>query len=90
MDSFDWALAGTRGPTASEPLSCGVLPACRHDFLEHVVAEVRGARQRGGVVPMHETRDIGLDGLDAPIVKLRAEGDPFSTPAAQAFEALLR
>ncbi len=88
VDSCDWAFDGPRGLTASEALSCGVLPAYRHDFLGHVVANVRA--HRGGVVLMHETHDISVDNLDALIVKLEAEGYRFSTPAAQEFEASLR
>ena len=88
VDSCDWAFAGPKGLTASEALSCGVLPAYRHDFLGHIVANVRA--HRGGVVLMHETHDIGVDNLDALIVRLEAEGYRFSTPAAQEFEASLR
>ncbi len=88
VDSCDWAFDGPRGLTASEALSCGVLPAYRHDFLGHVVANVRA--HRGGVVLMHETHDISVDNLDALIVKLQAEGYRFSTPAAREFEGSLR
>lgn len=88
VDSCDWAFDGPKGLTASEALSCGVLPAYRHDFLGHVVANVRA--HRGGVVLMHETHDISVANLDALIVKLEAEGYRFSTPAAQEFGASLR
>ena len=88
VDSCDWAFDGPKGLTASEALSCGVLPAYRHDFLGHVVANVRA--HRGGVVLMHETHDISVDNLDALIVKLEAEGYRFSTPAGPEFETSLR
>ena len=88
VDSCDWAYDGPNGLTASEALSCGVLPAYRHDFLGHVVASVRA--HRGGVVLMHETQHISVDGLDALIVRLEGEGYRFSTPAAAEFQASLR
>ena len=88
VDSCDWAFDGPKGLTAAEALSCGVLPAYRHDFLGHIVAGVRA--HRGGVVLMHETHDISVDNLDALIVKLQAEGYRFSTPAAPEFAASLR
>jgi peptidoglycan/xylan/chitin deacetylase (PgdA/CDA1 family) len=88
VDSCDWAFDGPKGLTTAEALSCGVLPAYRHDFLGHIVANVRA--HRGGVVLMHETHDISVDNLDALIVKLEAEGYRFSTPAAQEFETSLR
>ena len=88
VDSCDWAFGGPRGLTASEALSCGVLPVYRHDFLGHIVASVRA--HRGGVVLMHETHDISVDNLDALIIKLEAEGYRFSTPAAPEFEMSLR
>ena len=65
-----------------------MLPAYRQDFLGHVVASVRA--HRGGVVLMHETQHISVDGLDALIVKLEAEGYKFSTPAAPDYAASLR
>ena len=79
-------LPRTRFP--GEALSCGVLPEFRHDFLGHVVANVRA--HRGGVVLMHETHETSVATLDALIVKLEAEGYRFSTPAAQEFAASLR
>ena len=88
VDSCDWAFDGPKGLTTAEALSCGVLPAYRHDFLGHIVAGVRA--HRGGVVLMHETHDISVDNLDALIVKLQAEGYRFSTPAAPEFAASLR
>ena len=88
VDSCDWAFDGPKGLTTAEALSCGVLPAYRHDFLGHIVASVRA--HRGGVVLMHETHDISVDNLDALIVKLEAEGYRFSTPAAPEFAASLR
>jgi len=88
VDSCDWAFDGPRGLTDAEALSCGVLPAYRHDFLGHVVAGVRA--HRGGVVLMHETQHISVDNLDALIVKLEAEGFRFSTPTAAEFETSLR
>ena len=88
VDSCDWAFAGPQGLSASEALSCGVLPAYRHDFLGHIVASVRA--HRGGVVLMHETHDISVDNLDALITTLEAEGYRFTTPAAPDFQASLR
>ena len=88
VDSCDWGFDGTKGLTAAEALSCGVLPAYRQDFLGHVVASVRA--HRGGVVLMHETQHISVDNLDALIVKLQAEGYRFSTPAAPEYAASLR
>ncbi len=88
VDSCDWAFDGPKGLSASEALSCGVLPVYRHDFLGHIVASVRA--HRGGVVLMHETHDISVDNLDALITRLEAEGYKFSTPSAPEFEASLR
>ena len=88
VDSCDWAFDGPKGLTPAEALSCGVLPAYRQDFLGHVVASVRA--HRGGVVLMHETQHISVDGLDALIVKLEAEGYKFSTPAAPDYATSLR
>ncbi len=88
VDSCDWAFDGPKGLTASEALSCGVLPAYRRDFLGHVVASVRA--HRGGVVLMHETHDISVDNLDALMTKLEGEGYRFATPAAPEFAASLR
>ncbi len=88
VDSCDWAFDGPKGLTAAEALSCGVLPVYRHDFLGHIVANVRA--HRGGVVLMHETHDISVDNLDALIVRLEAEGYKFSTPVAPEFAASLR
>ena len=88
VDSCDWAFDGPKGLTASEALSCGVLPAYRHDFLGHVVASVRA--HRGGVVLMHETHDISVDNLDALITKLEGEGYRFATPVAPEFATSLR
>ena len=88
VDSCDWAFDGPNGLTPAEALSCGVLPAYRRDFLGHVVASVRA--HRGGVVLMHETQHISVDGLDALIVRLEGEGYRFSTPAAAEFQASLR
>lgn len=88
VDSCDWAFDGPKGLSASEALSCGVLPVYRHDFLGHIVASVRA--HRGGVVLMHETHDISVDNLDALITRLEAEGYKFSTPSAPEFQASLR
>ena len=88
VDSCDWAFDSPKGLSASEALSCGVLPAYRHDFLGHIVASVRA--HRGGVVLMHETHDISVDNLDALITTLEAEGYRFTTPAAPDFQASLR
>ena len=88
VDSCDWGFDGPRGLTTAEALSCGVLPAYRHDFLGHVVASVRA--HRGGVVLMHETQRISVENLDALITRLEAEGYRFSTPAAAEFETSLR
>jgi len=88
VDSCDWAFDGPRGLTPAEALSCGVLPAYRHDFLGHVVAGVRA--HRGGVVLMHETHDISVAHLDALITTLAAEGYRFATPAAAPFAGSLR
>lgn len=88
VDSCDWAFDGPNGLTAAEALSCGVLPAYRHDFLGHIVSGVRA--HRGGVVLMHETQHISVDGLDALIVRLEGEGYRFSTPAATEFVTSLR
>ena len=88
VDSCDWAFDGPQGLTPAEALSCGVLPAYRHDFLGHVVAGVRA--HRGGLVLMHETHDIGVDNLDALVTRLEAEGYRFATPAAPEFQASLR
>lgn len=88
VDSCDWAFDGPKGLTASEALSCGVLPAYRHDFLGHVVASVRA--HRGGVVLMHETHDISVDNLDALITRLEGEGYRFATPIAPEFATSLR
>jgi peptidoglycan/xylan/chitin deacetylase (PgdA/CDA1 family) len=88
VDSCDWAFDGPEGVSASEALSCGVLPAYRRDFLGHIIANVRA--HRGGVVLMHETQRISVNGLDALIVKLQAEGYRFSTPAAPEFASSLR
>ncbi len=88
VDSCDWAFDGPNGLTAGEALSCGVLPAFRHDFLGHIASSVRA--HRGGVVLMHETQHISVDNLDALIVRLEGEGYRFSTPAAAEFEASLR
>lgn len=88
VDSCDWAFDGPKGLSASEALSCGVLPVYRHDFLGHIVASVRA--HRGGVVLMHETHDISVDNLDALITRLEAEGYRFSTPSAPEFQASLR
>ncbi len=88
VDSCDWGFDGRDGLTAGEALSCGVLPAYRHDFLGHVVASVRA--HRGGVVLMHETQHISVDNLDALVTTLEAEGYRFSTPAAPEFAPSLR
>ncbi len=88
VDSCDWAFDGPNGLTASEALSCGVLPVYRRDFLGHIVSSVRA--HRGGVVLMHETQHISVDNLDALIVRLEGEGYRFSTPAAAEFETSLR
>ena len=88
VDSCDWAFDGPKGLSTSEALSCGVLPAFRHDFLGHVVSSVRA--HRGGVVLMHETHDISVDSLDALISRLQADGYRSATPASPEFEASLR
>jgi len=88
VDSCDWAFDGPKGLSTSEALSCGVLPAFRHDFLGHVVSSVRA--HRGGVVLMHETHDISVDNLDALITRLQGEGYRFATPASPEFQASLR
>jgi len=88
VDSCDWAFDGPKGLTPAEALSCGVLPAYRHDFLGHIVAGVRA--HRGGVVLMHETHDIGVAHLEALITALQAEGYRFATPATPEFAGSLR
>lgn len=88
VDSCDWAFDGPEGLTPREALSCGVLPAFRHDWLGHVLSGVRA--HRGGIVLMHETQHITVDNLDALIVRLQAEGYRFATPAADEFAGSLR
>ena len=88
VDSCDWAFDGPKGLTAAEAMSCGVLPAYRHDFPGHIVASVRA--HRGGVVLMHETHDISVAHLDAIITTLEGEGYRFATPAAAEFAGSLR
>ncbi len=88
VDSCDWAFDGPDGLTPREALSCGVLPAYRHDFLGHVVASVRA--HRGGVLLMHETQRNTVEALDALIGKLQDEGYRFATPASPEFAADLR
>ena len=88
VDSCDWAFDSAKGLSASEALSCGVLPVYRRDFLGHIVSSVRA--HRGGVVLMHETHDISVDNLDALITRLQGEGYRFATPASPEFQASLR
>ncbi len=88
VDSCDWAFDGPKGLTIGEALSCGVLPAYRHDFLGHIVASVRA--HRGGVVLMHETHEISVQNLDALVTTLEGEGYRFATPATPEFASSLR
>jgi peptidoglycan/xylan/chitin deacetylase (PgdA/CDA1 family) len=88
VDSCDWAFDGPEGLTTREALSCGVLPAFRHDFLGHIVSSVRA--HDGGIVLMHETQHISVDNLDALIGRLQEEGYRFATPATAEFEPTLR
>ena len=88
VDSCDWAYAGPEGLTVREALSCGVLPAFRHDMVGHVLSGVRA--HRGGIVLMHETHENTVQALDELIHRLKADGYVFTTPADPVFAASLR
>ncbi len=88
VDSCDWAFDSPEGLTAREALSCGVLPAFRHDYIGHILSGVRA--HRGGIVLMHETQHITVDNLDALVTRLQAEGYRFATPESEEFATSLR
>ncbi|MDP9125344.1 MAG: polysaccharide deacetylase family protein [Pseudomonadota bacterium] len=88
VDSCDWAFDGPEGLTAHEALSCGVLPAFRHDFLGHIVSGVHA--HSGGIVLMHETQRNTVGNLDSLIGRLQDEGYRFTTPEAAEFDSSLR
>ena len=88
VDSCDWAFDGDGSVTAHEALSCGVLPAFRHDFLGHVLAAVRA--HRGGIVLLHETHRNTVGQLDELLRRLKEEGYAFTTPDDPAYADALR
>ena len=77
VDSCDWAFDGDGQVNAHEALSCGVLPAYRHDFVGHVLSAVRA--HRGGVVLLHEIHPGTLRQLDELLKRLAEEGFRFSS-----------
>ena len=75
VDSCDWAFDRTGSVDVKEALSCGVLAHNRNDFVEHVVATVRG--HNGGIVLLHEIHPNTLKKLDQIIGRLLDEGYVF-------------
>jgi peptidoglycan/xylan/chitin deacetylase (PgdA/CDA1 family) len=88
IDSCDWAFDNDGSVDAHEALSCGVLPAFRHDFLGHVLATVRA--HRGGILLLHETHRNTVQQLDELVRRLKEEGYSFTTPDDLAYAPSLR
>ena len=75
VDSCDWAYNKTGSVSDRDAQICEVRPQFKHDFLGHVVDQLRA--HRGGMLLMHEIQPNTIHQLDKLVETLLHEGFSF-------------